>query len=343
MCAVFAGLAVCTGLAMSACSVGDGDARGSRVLPMSAMSPGTLSLCESSVTSRLISVHPCRTHTRANCPIRSQTFDRTRDQTHDESQGRSSSQLSLVDLSNAQAAGDFDSPAPDVAAPGGDMEAVSPRRWRAAGTMPTPVLFATGSVAGDVAYITGGISTTLYSIGAIQRFDLASGRWLLPLRLSQSRFGHMQTTLCDGGILVAGGWPGSAFSPGQAMRDAWLIDPVGDSISRLPDLPAPAAYGTLHALSTGEAVVVSGRMACVLSTDRDAWRAIPLHESRRAHASVMIDVGRVLVVGGEGRDTMELIDLDAGLSTLLDVRLPQVLDDLTATRLSDGRVWIVGG
>jgi hypothetical protein len=58
---------------------------------------------------------------------------------------------------------------------------------------------------------------------------------------------------------------------------------------------------------------------------------------------VVLDEQRVAIVGGLRQDTIEVLDLEQGVSRQLATRLPMPLDDLRAVALTPQRVWILGG
>ncbi|WP_372660219.1 DUF6603 domain-containing protein [Amycolatopsis kentuckyensis] len=148
-------------------------------------------------------------------------------------------------------------------------------------------------------------------LASAEVFDPAAGAWAFAPAMSTARHGHAATALRDGRILVTGG---SGVRPGQedgALASAELFHP---------------ATGTWTA-------------------------AAPMGDARTGHQAVVLDDGRVLVVGGavptgNGREEAlahcELYDPDDDEWTPAG-SLSQARKGHQATVLPTGRVLVTGG
>lgn len=219
-------------------------------------------------------------------------------------------------------------------------------RWRRGPDMPLGTFAAAASLSGDKAVVSGGITQSGLITNAIQVFNLRTQEWSIPARTTLGRFGHAQVTLADGRVLIAGGRSGVATQAAslKTLDDAHVFNAGDSSVLALPPLPVPMEQPTAHVLTDGSAIVIGERHAAVLDPATLTWaKAIMLHGRRRAHASVVLTDGRVLVVGGVNSNSAEIINPADGVSTRLPWRLPAPLDDLRLAALPDGRAWILGG
>jgi hypothetical protein len=132
--------------------------------------------------------------------------------------------------------------------------------------------------------------------------------------MSDPRWSHTQTTLADGKILVIGGrnFQSPAIPGARVLDSADIYDPATDTFT-----------------PTGNMVV-----------------------PRRSHKAVLLDDGRVLVVGGGDSvstaatmplDTAEIYDPDLGTFRLLDSTMTVPRQYLSTVKLPDGKVLIIGG
>ena len=217
-------------------------------------------------------------------------------------------------------------------------------RWRRLADMPVGVFDAAVSRCDDRLVITGGFDAEFQSVNTIQILDLNEMSWRTgpPMRLPRTF--HTQTTLADGRILVAGGLVGRVRDRLRETASCELIDLEAGTSRPIAPLHRTISDHTAHRLDNEWVVVIGGLWAQAYDPVLDKWvRRVQLGERRRAHASCLLDEGRVLIVGGLGRSTIEIVDVEQRTSRTLAVELPQPLDDLCAVRLSDGRIWIAGG
>jgi hypothetical protein len=221
-------------------------------------------------------------------------------------------------------------------------------RWEVMPDLPVGVFNAAASVSGDGdrIVVTGGLTGLGQASNVVQTFDINAGAWSTPMTMTHGRHSHAQVTLSDGRVLIAGGET-------ALLRDADA--PLVTTIELLPaNLASPSTLLTLddgpmrsptaHALPDGSAVVIGGARAVVIACDPLRVRkTIELHHGRRDHASAHMPDGRIVIVGGTGRNSIEVLDLDAGVSRLSSVRLPMALDDLGIAVVGPGRAWILCG
>ena len=220
-----------------------------------------------------------------------------------------------------------------------------PLAWQDWPSMPAGVFFAAGTLVNDkTVVITGGLNQLAQSITTTQLFDVAAKKWSIGPSLDTRRCMHASVALDDHRVLIVGGKTGDAPNHLKALADACVLDLKTQTFAAVPAMPNAMGQPTAHLLPDGNVLVVGGAIACVYDAAANRWAAtIKLQQSREAHCSVLLADGRVLVAGGLNRDSLELIDVKAGVSRLLDVALPEATDDLRAAAMPDGRVWVMGG
>ncbi len=133
-------------------------------------------------------------------------------------------------------------------------------------------------------------------------YDLDEGGEILP-----AVTGHAAVTLTDGAILVAGG----KRSDGVRLADAWLFDPRGDTITRLPDfLDEPRAGHTMT--RTGNIVLIAGgekgdgvlaEDALLVTDDRlngilEQTGRVRMNVPRWGHGAIILGNGEIALLGG---------------------------------------------
>ncbi len=171
--------------------------------------------------------------------------------------------------------------------------------------------------------------------------------------LATARSSHTQTTLLDGRVLIAGGYTAaSGTNPGTPVASVEIFNPQTGLITGGPPMASTRVDHTATPLPDGRVVIAGFATWQIFDPTTNLWSIeFPLQHSRNAHAAVLLPdhagpaADRVLVIagGGSGSNTLELLNPDAGTSTLLAATLTIGVDDLAATRLDDGRVFIVGG
>ena len=208
------------------------------------------------------------------------------------------------------------------------------------------------------------IPTTLVSLNDLSFFDpvansfsssfqpTGGGPIVMPA-LSIPRSSHTQTTLLDGRVLITGGRTNAmGTNPGTAIDSVEIFDPVTGMIQAGPAMSTPRTDHTATLLPDGRVVVAGGGTWQIFDPTTDLWSpSIGLQRTRAAHAAVALPdhdgpgLHRVLLIAGNGNGpaTLERLDPDAAMSTLLSATLSIGVDDLAATRLDDGSVLIVGG
>lgn len=223
--------------------------------------------------------------------------------------------------------------------------APAPLKWHRLEDMPAGVFSAASSVTGRDVVITGGLNQAGQASTLIQVFNLDTLKWrVASIEIPVGVAYHSQLTLRDGRILVTGGKTGSLMHGLKTTAMTWIISADLQSLTRGPDLPAPADNHTTHLLPTDQAIIIAGKHATLFDPDTLQFTyRIELRESRREHASVLLPGGRILVAGGISRRSLEMVDVPRRISTMLSARLPVPTDDLAASVLPDGRVLIIGG
>ncbi len=220
-------------------------------------------------------------------------------------------------------------------------------KWEPLADMPVPVLAANVSRIGDLAVIAGGVPQAGAALKQAQIFDLKTLIWQKPIDLVTGRMLHAQVALDDSRILIAGGQTGTVKPLGDGLKataSCEIIDLKTGTSKAIDPLPRPLMEPTGHRLPDGRAIIIGGESALIFDPRTNKWaRGIGLREDRMAHASTLLDDGRVVVVGGVNCASIEVIDPVGATSKRLGAELPHALDDTRIITLPGNRVWIIGG
>jgi hypothetical protein len=170
--------------------------------------------------------------------------------------------------------------------------------------------------------------------------------------LATPRSSHTQTTLIDGRVLFTGGNTGAnGTNVGSPVDTTELFDPVTGVVTAGPIMSRTRYGHRAIPLPDGRVVIAGGGSTWqIFDPDDDSLSdAINMQRFRRDLAAVLLpDHGgpgahRVLLIAGSDEPTLEMLDPDAGTSTLMSSTLTVGGDDLAAALLPTGNVLIVGG
>lgn len=174
---------------------------------------------------------------------------------------------------------------------------------------------------GRVLVVGGFAGEGLPPLRSAEIFDPASGRWTTTGSLALGRGGHAAALLGDGRVLVAGGWVG----PSTYTDTTEIFDPATGRFTPGPRLPQAADGLAAASLPNGCALVVGGHVgsqvasgqAATICPDGTMNEVEALATARFKHGVVVLDSGRVLVVGGTSDDTAllrstEVFDPESG-------------------------------
>jgi N-acetylneuraminic acid mutarotase len=188
-----------------------------------------------------------------------------------------------------------------------------------------------------------------------------SGSWHPGPVLNVSRAFHVAAELDDGRKLVAGGhhWPGGTH---YTLDSAEIYDPAQDTWSLIAPMNYRRYLGAAAKLQDGRVLVTGGSYTPVPSDYQttnasseifdpatNLWSEVqPMTLQRVLHTAVLLQNGKVLVVGGFVYGTSTAWTLTELYDPASDTWTPA--GDLTdgrwshtATLLPDGRVLVVGG
>lgn len=216
--------------------------------------------------------------------------------------------------------------------------------WQRINDMPAGVFEAAVSKQGRRAIVTGGLNQAGQASVLVQVLDLDTLTWTTPLKLNEGVSYHTQVTLADGRIFIAGGKTGSLLDKLTQVAHTWVISADLKTVEAGPDLPVKAHKLTSHLLADGKVAVIGNRLASIYDPATNTWtNQITLRDRRAEHASVLLPDGKIVVAGGVGRNTIELVDIQNRRSIQLASQFSGPRDDLAAALLPDGRVLIMGG
>lgn len=228
-------------------------------------------------------------------------------------------------------------------------------RWRSAGSMHERREYAGGVRLKDGRILAvSGHPLAGKSIASAELYDPATGKWSDTGSLREPRNGgNAATLLQDGRVFIAGGHDNT-----QVISGAEVFDPATETWSAAGKLRV--ARDPMATILTDGRVLLSGGINWYIDKGKayanaelfdpvtGAWTVTgSLGTARYAHKAILLDDGRVLVVGGyEKGDVLlasaELYDPKTGLwQTTGDLPSPRVAFGLV--KLRDGRVLATGG
>lgn len=228
--------------------------------------------------------------------------------------------------------------------------------WTEAGRMAHARTFHSSTLLADGRVLVAGGDTGSANLAA-ELFDPQTGRWSSVAPMRTARGLHAAVLLRDGRVLIAGGYG----LDGAPLKSAEVFDPATGKWSRAADLPSPHGH-PLSARLGGGRVLIAGGMAqageptaaaAIYRPRLDKWRRVPpMGAAREAGAAAVLPGGDVLVASGrvaaatpvvpDGSPTAEVFDLDTMRWHPVG-KLEIARTNATATRLTDGRVLVVGG
>jgi hypothetical protein len=192
---------------------------------------------------------------------------------------------------------------------------------------------------------------------SVEIWDPATRTWrLVAQRMAHTREYASATLLADGRVLVVGGQ-----TPANAYVLAEIFDPRTETFSAVATAPAERRWlHSAHRLSDGSVLIAGGIGGTAFGTLLSAvWRFQPatqtfatmpaLNSARVFAAGVMTPNDELLLFGGQTTSEFSSTTghsyraaLNGGAQRALPLLPAEVLFH-SATRLSDGRVLVVGG
>lgn len=175
--------------------------------------------------------------------------------------------------------------------------------------------------------------------------------------LATARSEHTATLLPDGTVLVVGGTTGTAV----ILDDAEIYDPTTDTFTTVTDTMASARHGhTATLLNDGTVLIAGGSSGSGQLSTAEIYDPVTgmfspttgtMAFSQYTHEATLLDSGNVLLTGGYhpgssgggGRSEAQTYDPVTGLFSATTNNMTGSHNVHTATRLSDGRVLVVGG
>jgi hypothetical protein len=208
-----------------------------------------------------------------------------------------------------------------------------------------------------------------WSDRTVDRFDPATGTFLMVTNTLRARVFHTATRLQDGTVLVVGGRGALAVTPDPTETE--IYDPVRQRFDFGPSLPRQTERHTATLLPDGQVLIAGGECtACPpLPTSPDdgleglgyqggkiiaAYLYDPVSRTlsrtgnmtmaRAGHFAMLLPTGRVLLVGGAWHDprSVETYDPEAG-TFAASGSLDEPHQTVTAAPLEDGRLLVADG
>jgi hypothetical protein len=196
-------------------------------------------------------------------------------------------------------------------------------------------------------------------VGSAELFDPATRAFTATGNLTVGRAGNTATLLADGRVLIAGG----VDSKENAMASAEIYDPATGKFTLTGSMADPRGAHTATALEDGKVLITGGGSGHYPS--QNVYRSAEVYDpatgkftsasqmtvGRHKHAAILLQSGRVLIVGGsDNRDwhgeyaSAEIYDpttatfTRTGAMNAARFKLPAAL-----ALLPNGRVLVAGG
>lgn len=231
----------------------------------------------------------------------------------------------------------------------------STRSWTPTGAMSTNRASHTATLlpSGKV-LVAGGLLNSSQSLATAELYDPATGSWTPTGSMATGRAHHTATLLNSGTVLVTGGSIVAAGVETGETASAETYDPDTGAWTSAGNMAVVRVNSSATLLPSGKVLIMGGY------TDFPSWTFYASAElydpqthqwsaassacaSRHGHSAVVLQSGKVLVVGGYPAGVIsELYDpaTDAW-TTVPTLSIPRTY--ASATRLPSGRVLVVGG
>jgi N-acetylneuraminic acid mutarotase len=174
--------------------------------------------------------------------------------------------------------------------------------------------------------------------------------------MTESREGHASALLPDGKVLITGGCnnSGSEFVCNQFLSSAELYDPSTGTFSSTGSMMTPRVKHTATLLPDGRVLIAGGTNGTSPLASAEIYdpstgvftQTGSLGTARMGSTATTLRDGRILIAGGQGYQYLagaEIYDPAAGAFTSVSSFMASPRSFHSATVLTDGQVFIVGG
>jgi len=228
--------------------------------------------------------------------------------------------------------------------------------WSGAANMVARTWHAQSTLKDGRVLVTGGANATTITVtstlNSTQIYDYNTNTWSAAANMSVALWGHAQSTLNDGRVLVTGGANGSNIK----QSAAYIYDPNTNTWSTATSIPVVLTSHAQSTLPDGRVLVTGGynassvaqNTARIYDPNTNTWStAMSMPVALVAHAQSTLPDGRVLVTGGYNassvaQNTAYIYDPNTNTwSTATSMPATAVAN--SQSTLIDGRVFIVRG
>jgi len=169
--------------------------------------------------------------------------------------------------------------------------------------------------------VLGGGGEAYSSRTSAELYDPGTGTFARTGSMAKARWLHTATRLVDGRVLIAGG-----RSPNdRTLASVEIYDPASGSFSTVGPLAESRQQHTATLLADGRVLIAGG-----YTQDQDSWNVLasteifdpvtehfvsagPMGDARQRAVAALLDDGRVLVAGGTGIGTEDLVLLNSAV------------------------------
>lgn len=240
--------------------------------------------------------------------------------------------------------------------------------FTATGNMNKPrVGFSATRLANGKVLAAGGATDTELATNTTELYDPVTGTWSVTGSMKQGRQQHSAVLLRDGTVLVSGGnidrTPCADLCV-NTLAESEIYNPSTGQWKVVGDMTIARSFFTTTMLSNGKVLAIGGRIhtgpdyfdykaiawADLYDPATKKWSATgTMSISREDHSAVLLNNGKVLVIGGTTVDfnsvtvaSAELYDPTTGTWATTGSML-QGRERFTATLLPNGQVLVAGG
>jgi hypothetical protein len=161
----------------------------------------------------------------------------------------------------------------------------------------------------------GGFTKALEATKVVQIHDDAHGWLPVAAQMLEARARHTATSLGDGRWLVVGGAQGTIGGELKMLDSCEVLDPFSAGSVAIDPVDEPLVGHSAHRLVNGVIAVIGGDACRLFDPAVMKWTArITLAQRRVNHASLLIEGGDLLIIGGDDAGTIERVDLPDSFS-----------------------------